>query len=250
MHKIAVPDDNSEYLITRRFIFSAAAISALKAKTVALGGDSGLESQQPSRAQLLIALVWKARIALAQAKHGSLKDSLQIFPYKFRRKTAIPIPPNAEGNLFRNVIFRFTANDRKLEMQHLVNLIGNEISLAAESFAKAEQAEDLFLSATNSSREIHEELIKGNTDICVLTSLSNFPYYEADFDWRKPAWIASVHKPVEMVLLMDTRSGSGIEVWVTLEPSNMLQFEQDPYILAYSCKPAEYFSQWSSAAVN
>ncbi|XWS54539.1 hypothetical protein CRYUN_Cryun10bG0097600 [Craigia yunnanensis] len=250
MHKIPVPDDHLENLITRRFIFSAAAISALKAKAVTLGGDSGLKSQQPTSLQLLIAIIWKARIALAQAKQGSLRDSLQIIPYNFRRKTAIPIPPNAAGNLFRNVIVRFTANDRKLELQHLVNLIRNEIKYATESFAKAEQAEDLFLSATNSSREIHEELIKGNTDICVLTSLSKFPYYEADFGWGKPVWIASVHKPVEMVLLMDTRFESGIEAWVTLEPSNMLQFEQDPDILAYSCKPAKYFSQWSSAAVN
>ncbi|XVE66581.1 hypothetical protein DITRI_Ditri08aG0090200 [Diplodiscus trichospermus] len=243
MHKIPVPDDNSENLITRRFIFSAAAISALKAKIIALGGDSGLQDQKPSSVQLLIALIWKARIAVAEAKQGSLRDSLQIFPYNFRGKTVIPIPENTGGNLFRNVTVRFTANDHgKLELQHLVNLVGNEIRHAAESFAKAEQAEDLFLSATNSSKEIHEELIKGNTDVCLLTSQSKFRYYEADFGWGKPAWVASVHKPVEMVLLMDTRADSGIEAWVTLEPSNMLQFEQDPDILAYSCKPAEYFS--------
>ncbi|KAK6241309.1 hypothetical protein SCA6_006698 [Theobroma cacao] len=242
-HKIPVPDDNSEKLITRRFIFSEAAISALKAKAVALAGDLGLKSQQqPSRVQLMIALIWKARIVLAQAKHGSLRNSLQIFPYNFRGKTAIHIPLNAAGNLFRNINVRFTANDRKLDLHQLANLVGTEIRHAAESFAKTERAEDLLLSATSSSREIHEELIEGNTDICILTSLCNFPYYEADFGWGKPAWIASVHKPVEMVLLMDTRCSSGIEAWITLEPSDMLQFQQDPDILAYSCKPAEYYS--------
>ncbi|XP_022726352.1 acetyl-CoA-benzylalcohol acetyltransferase-like [Durio zibethinus] len=240
--KIPVPDDNSENLITRRFIFREAAISALKAKTVALAGDSPHQSHQPSRVQLLIALIWKARIALAQAKHGSLRNSLLIFPYNFRRKTAIPIPPNAGGNLFRNVTVRFTANESKLELQHLVNLVGNELRHAAESFAKTEQAGDLFLSATSSLRKIHEELIKVNTDICLLTSHCKFPYYEADFGWGKPGWIASTHKPGEMVLLMDTKSDSGIEAWVTLEPSNMRQFEQDHDILAYSCKPAEYYS--------
>ncbi|XVF67254.1 hypothetical protein PTKIN_Ptkin10aG0105900 [Pterospermum kingtungense] len=249
MHKIPVPEDNSEKLVTKRFIFTATAISALKAQAIAMGGE--LKSQQPSRVQVLIALIWKARIAVAQAKQGSLRNSLQIFPYNFRGKTALPIPPNAAGNLFRNVIVRFTADgDRKLELKHLVNLVGKEIRHAAESFAKAEQAEDLILSATDSSREIHEEIIKGNTDICVLTSMCRFPYYEADFGWGKPAWIASAHKPLEFVLLMDTRSNGGIEAWVTLDPSNMLQFEQDPDILAYSCKPAQYFSQWSSAAVN
>ncbi|KAK6253302.1 hypothetical protein QUC31_015022 [Theobroma cacao] len=242
-HKIPVPDDNSEKLITRRFIFSEAAISALKAKAVALAGDLGLKSQQqPSRVQLMIALIWKARIVLAQAKHGSLRNSLQIFPFNFRGKTAIHIPLNAAGNLFRNINVRFTANDRKLDLHQLANLVGNEIRQAAESFAKTERAEDLLLSATSSSREIHEELIEGNTDICILTSLCKFPYYEADFGWGKPAWIASVHKPVEMVLLMDTRCSSGIEAWITLEPSDMLQFQQDPDILAYSCKPAEYYS--------
>lgn len=242
MHKIPFPQDNSENLVTRRFIFKAAAISALKAKAAL---------EQPSRVQVLIALIWKARIALAQAKTGSLSDSLQIFPYNFRGKTALPIPTNSAGNLFRNVVVRFTADDdTKLELQHLVNLVGNEIRRAAESFAKAEQAEDLFLSATNSSKEIHEEKTKGNTDICVLTSMCRFPYYGADFGWGKPAWIASAHKPLEFVLLMDTGSDGGIEAWVTLEPSNMLRFEQDPDILAYSCKPAEYFGQWSSPVPN
>ncbi|MBA0586565.1 acetyl-CoA-benzylalcohol acetyltransferase [Gossypium raimondii] len=229
-YKIPVPDDNLDTLITKRFIFTASTIAALKAK-VGVG--------QFSRAQLLIALIWKVRISMAKKK-----DSLQIFPYNFRGKTALPIPSNGAGNLFINILVRFTANDdRNPDLLHLVNLVGNELRNAAESFGKAETAEDLFLSATNSSREIHETLSKGDTEICILTSLSKFPYYEADFGWGMPGWIASVHKDVEMVLLMDTRFDGGVEAWVTLEPDNMVRFEQDPDILAYTCKPSDYFTR-------
>lgn len=186
-YKIPIPDDTLDTLITKRFIFTAFAIAALKAK-VGLG--------QFSRAQLLIALIWKVRISMAKKK-----DSLQIFPYNFRGKTALPIPTNGAGNVFINILVRFTANDDKNpDLLHLVNLVGNELRNAAESFGKAETAEDLFLSATNSSREIHETLSRGDTEICILTSLSKFPYYEADFGWGMPGWIASVHKDVEMVL--------------------------------------------------
>ncbi|GMJ12909.1 hypothetical protein like AT3G26040 [Hibiscus trionum] len=240
--KVPVPEDNSETLITKRFFFSSSAMSTLKAKLAPLVADSS----RLSRAQILIALIWKARIELAKMKHGSLRDSLQIFPFNFRGRTGLPIPTNAAGNLFRNVTVRFTANTViHLDLLlHLVNSVGSEIRNAAESFARAETAEDLFSAATDSSRVIHEVLVKGNTDICLLTSCCRFSYYEADFGWGKPSWIASAHKAMEMVLLLDSGfNDGGIEAWVTLEPNNMARFEQDPDILAYSCKPSEFFTQ-------
>ncbi|KAK8562761.1 hypothetical protein V6N13_018677 [Hibiscus sabdariffa] len=245
-HKVPVPEDKSETLVTKRFIFSSSALSTLKAKLAPLVSDSsGL-----SRAQILIALIWKARIALAKTKNGSSRDSLQIFPFNFRGRTGLPIPTNGAGNLFMNVTVCCIANrDIHLDLLlHLVNLVGNGIRNAVEAFARAETAEDLLSLATDSSRVIHGELVKGDTDICLLTSWCRFPYYEADFSWGKPVWIASAHKATEMVLLLDAGGFDvgGIEAWVTLEPDNMARFEQDPDILAYGSKPSEFFTRVNS----
>jgi shikimate O-hydroxycinnamoyltransferase len=38
----------------------------------------------------------------------------------------------------------------------------------------------------------------------------------------------------EMILLLDTKDGKGIEARVSLEENKMLLFLQDPYILAFS----------------
>ncbi|KAK9174778.1 hypothetical protein WN944_026782 [Citrus x changshan-huyou] len=82
---------------------------------------------------------------------------------------------------------------------------------------KTEDADDLFTLMISSMTEIHEILEKNETDICVFTSVCGFPYYEVDFGWGKPSWVNSVHKPSDIVLMMDTECGRGIEAWETLE---------------------------------
>ncbi|KAL4279355.1 hypothetical protein GQ457_03G004320 [Hibiscus cannabinus] len=175
-----------------------------------------------SRTQILIALIGKVRIALAETKNGSSRDSLQFFPINFRGRTGLPIPINAAGNLFVNVTVRCKRPGERNPKRH-------------GSLCESRNGRGLLLSARESSRVIHGELVKGETDICLLTSWCRFPYYEADFGWGKPVWIASAHKATEMVLLLDTAGSDdvGIEAWVTLEPDNMARFEQDPDILLW-----------------
>jgi hypothetical protein len=60
----------------------------------------------------------------------------------------------------------------------------------------------------------------------VVPSWCKFPFYQIDFGFGKPTWFSSVHKPLEIVLLVDTKFGTGIEAWVSLEVENMLQFQQ------------------------
>ncbi|XP_049350384.1 (13S,14R)-1,13-dihydroxy-N-methylcanadine 13-O-acetyltransferase AT1-like [Solanum verrucosum] len=61
---------------------------------------------------------------------------------------------------------------------------------------------------------------------------STFPWYKADFGWRKPWWVSSVSKNYEGISLMDTKDGDGIQVWIALKENDMVQFERDPYILS------------------
>ncbi|KAJ6410652.1 hypothetical protein OIU84_007409 [Salix udensis] len=59
--------------------------------------------------------------------------------------------------------------------------------------------------------------------------------YEADFGWGKPGWVSGLYVPgVEMVLLVDTKDGDGIEAWVSLEEDTVLLFQENPDIKAFT----------------
>ncbi|RXH91010.1 hypothetical protein DVH24_020033 [Malus domestica] len=66
-------------------------------------------------------------------------------------------------------------------------------------------------------------------DYIGFNSRCNLGLYEADFGWGKPVWVASggakrgaEEAPyMNMVLLMDTRSGDGVEAWVCLDEQDM-----------------------------
>ncbi|KAK3200242.1 hypothetical protein Dsin_023657 [Dipteronia sinensis] len=231
---IPVREDKGMKPITKRFVFNGDAISKLKAKVMASSGSA--VKRHPSRVEVVTAFIWKARIRVSQAKHGHSRPSLLTLSYNFREKTSLHIPDNAFGNVFKLVLAKYKPTETKFEFPDLVGLIGDAISKTTAECSKTKNPDDLFSSAINSMRELHESLEKMETDICVFTSVCRFPYYEIDFGWGKPAWVSSVHKPSDIVLMMDTKCGTGIEAWATFEEQEMLLFQQDHDIMSYTSK--------------
>ncbi|KAG5526155.1 hypothetical protein RHGRI_032441 [Rhododendron griersonianum] len=58
------------------------------------------------------------------------------------------------------------------------------------------------------------------------------------FGWGKPIWVSLGGNKDPMVMnliyLLDTRSGGGIEAWVNLSEEDMAEFERDPELLAFT----------------
>lgn len=69
-------------------------------------------------------------------------------------------------------------------------------------------------------------------DYLAITSWCNFGFYEVDFGWGKPAWISKCDAGSEdwpfinVLWLMDTRDGDGIEAWLTLDAHLFDEFDQ------------------------
>jgi len=99
----------------------------------------------------------------------------------------------------------------------------------------------------------HCELVKEMVEACAsaasssgmnyiaFTSWCNFGLYDIDFGWGKPIWVSLVgssgnSKTVfsNLVMLMDTRSGDGIEAWVSLDKEDMVVLGQDKELLAFA----------------
>ncbi|GLT69018.1 hypothetical protein SLA2020_412030 [Shorea laevis] len=74
-----------------------------------------------------------------------------------------------------------------------------------------------------------------------FTSWCNFGFYDIDFGWGKPMWVSYVGSSndletvfVNIIILMDTRSGDGIEAWVTLDQEDMTMLAQDKELLDFA----------------
>lgn len=226
----------AEKLVTMRFVFDGANISSLKAKAKANSETStpgpGLKPQV-SRVEVVTALIWRALIGLSQAKHGRLRTSLAVHSANLRGKIVPALPDNCCGNLYRLAAARFVADDCKMELPSLADLVGL-VSGAIRTETLSQ--EDVFPTAIKSFNEVNEELGKEEIDVRMFTSWCRFPLNEVDFGWGKPCWVSRCATPVEMVSLQDTECGDGIEAWVSLKEHDMLQFQSDANLTAFTSR--------------
>ncbi|XP_061948857.1 stemmadenine O-acetyltransferase-like [Populus nigra] len=207
-----VPRDHGSQIVTKRFVFDGEKISSLKAKVMSYARDSDVK-RPPSRVEVVTALLWKALIGVAQAKHGKLRPSLLTLPLNLRGKVDLLITENSFGNLYRMVGVRFNPKESSSEMHHLVSLLNDAVNKANKDCEKVVNSDDVIAMVSKSMEEIHNGARNGDLDICVVPSWCKFPFYQIDFGFGKPTWFSSVHKPLEIVLLVDTKFGTGIEAW-------------------------------------
>ncbi|KAJ0031561.1 hypothetical protein Pint_14633 [Pistacia integerrima] len=77
--------------------------------------------------------------------------------------------------------------------------------------------------------------VRDDIDHYMCSSLCRFGFYEADFGWGKPAWATVPNWMVlNLVVLMDTKDGEGVEVFVTLKKEEMTLFELEKELLEFA----------------
>ena len=212
-----IENDNG---VTKRIVFDGAKISALRAIS-----HYPSFPRQPSRVEVVTALIWRARMGVSRAKHGRLRTSLAAHNINLRPRIVPPLPPSSCGNLQGRVTTRFVAADREVEeLPELKDLLG----LLMDSFTKSKETfvtrEDAFPTLLQKRNEIHEVVEKGEVDVYMFTSWCRFPFYEVDFGWGKPVWVSKSHSAFEAATLLDTEDGDGIEAWVTFDKQDMPLF--------------------------
>lgn len=206
-------------LITKSFLFDGATISALKAEAMASGSEL-----KPSRVQVVTAHIWKTLIQMSQAKHGHLRSSLMSFAMSLRGRIRFNISENSFGTLVSHTTVQYKADESSMELNALTGLIRNAITKTSDNYAKARHGDEIYSMLIDYYNEIGGDK-PAEVDLCRFTSWCGFPYYEIDFGWGKPSWVATPSKFVEIVFLFDTKCGGGIEAWVTLYEDDMIEFE-------------------------
>lgn len=221
-------------IVTKKFVFDGEAISNLKA--AASASSSQFNRHQLTRVKVVTALIWSAFIRVDQARDGRRRPSMLKVPVNLRGKTNIKIPENSCGNFISWAVTQYLPNDEiKMQLHELVSRIHDAIEKTVSNYEKASNGEDLFFMVNEDFQKVSQALKESEADVYMFSCWSRFPLYDADFGWGKPDLASrSVQVEREMILLLDTKDGKGIEARVSLEENKMLLFLQDPYILAFS----------------
>ncbi|KAJ4845095.1 hypothetical protein Tsubulata_037916, partial [Turnera subulata] len=236
----------------KRLVFDAAAVSNLKviATSTSTSVNDSVESSKykPTRVEVVIAFIWMSLIRMAKARHGYLRPSFLSIALSVRKKTILPIPENSCGNTLTRAVARFLPHDdddqddkagKVLLLHDLVGKVHNAIESTVANIAKASNAEDIVSLLNNANGELQKDMYKPDTDCYLFSSWCRFPMYEADHGWGKPCWVTMPmnQKLRNVIVLMDTKDGDGVEALATLDKSGMHIFEEDPEIILFLVSP-------------
>ncbi|XP_059315475.1 acyltransferase Pun1-like [Lycium ferocissimum] len=213
--------------VGKRFVFPATKVNALKAK---FSFDSGV--QNPTRTEVVSALIYKCALAAGKENLGSFKPSSLFQVADMRQRLNSPLSYDACGNLISGFSVE-TTNERDVNCPRLVR----EMRIEKEKLQDKENAtKNAFTS------EVVDSLKKGKKafssdilDYYFCSSLIAFPLYKTDFGWGRPARVSFATGPFNrFFILMDNQSGGGVEAIVMLDEQDMLIFERDPEILEFA----------------
>ncbi|KAK9063988.1 hypothetical protein SSX86_017860 [Deinandra increscens subsp. villosa] len=217
---------------TARFVFDALALRELKAKAS--------EHQSVSRVVAVLALLWKCVTVETRSK-----PSILHLPVNIRSKCSPRLPEHSVGNTIMGTYAKFNPgrhNSKDLEVASMAGQLKDAIEdVNAESVDKLRSEARNDGEFVKSLRNSMETFSDYKTEYYMTSSLCNLGTKEADFGWGKPVWSCSGTQlnddiPIftNRMMLMDSCSGDGIEVWVTLKKQVMDAVKCNPELLSYA----------------
>ncbi|KAL3810387.1 hypothetical protein ACJIZ3_000024 [Penstemon smallii] len=219
---------------TRRFLFGSSSIIALKKKAAV-----------STRVMAIIGLIWKCAVAAskdqAKASNSIQRSSVMIIPVNLREKSTPPMPPYAIGNIFWTTDpIQYGSDEDDLELDSIVGRLKNAINKIDSDFIEKLKGEEWSLKVGERLNEMHKQYSNENANLFMASSMCNSGIYETTFGWGKLLWAsvgnADADIPIvcNLITLIDTKSGNGVEAWVTLSEQDMAFLEKDPELLAFA----------------
>ncbi|XP_051142557.1 stemmadenine O-acetyltransferase-like [Andrographis paniculata] len=197
---------------TKRYIFESSKIMSLQ-------GKSGLEN--PTRVEAVSAFLWNCFMA-ASLKNGK-SDSVLSVLMDLRRRANPPFPSDCFGNfVFFSVAV--SKNQSVGEFQGLARKMRSSIKRVDDEHITRMQGDGGLVGYYENLQSAFLEFPEG-ADLLFISSWCGFGVYEVDFGWGKPVWMTTyfhegsdseTSRYMNLVGLMETRSGRGIEVLVSV----------------------------------
>nr|AMB21754.1 hydroxycinnamoyl transferase [Solanum melongena] len=218
----------NEKFVAKKLYINEDSVSRLRERVKGL-------SFNPSRVEIITALLWRALIGASQKKHGYLRRSLMCVPVNFRTKL-ISLPHEVEksfGNLVMDAPVKFVpghgGNYQIPELHEFVKLIRDSVKETISSVDKSSPEDVVHAVANICNENFVSPEWGGNKEVDVYgcSSLCRFPIQEVDFGWGRPCLLHFGSRHAQYCWLYDAESGYGICVQVDLKEDNMHLFECD-----------------------
>ncbi|XP_010527675.1 PREDICTED: BAHD acyltransferase At5g47980-like [Tarenaya hassleriana] len=215
--------------ITKRFVFRSSNIHKLKTRV------ASEHVMNHTRVEAITALLYSAIKGSRSNESFTMTQSINLRP----RLPSTLLPPDAMGNLLYSPLLN-EDSESEIKITEMVSKLRktkeelNEI-IMEETRGTESTASKLRMIGERIAMEMLSSLSesRAETNVYVMTSFCRMPFYEVDFGWGTPLWIASyVYEMSRLCILMDAKDGEGIEAWVTLPEEDMSAFEQHQDLVA------------------
>ncbi|XP_031260547.1 BAHD acyltransferase At5g47980-like [Pistacia vera] len=214
-----------ESVITKRYVIESSKIAQLKAKA------ASPMVLQPTRFEAVSALIWKCLDNVSRSTKGFPRLSVMSIYVNLRKMTVPSLPENAIGNM-GGVFFPSHSTEKEIDLKDLITKLSKELK---EFRKNAMETINEKKRAWMSRCGIENFGVRDDIDHFMCTSWCRFGFYEADFGWGKPAWATVPNLMIpNLVMLMDTKDGEGVEVFVTLNKEEMALFELEKELLEFA----------------
>ncbi|KAL3497717.1 hypothetical protein ACH5RR_040449 [Cinchona calisaya] len=221
-------------VVTRRFYFDPSSLTDLKAL---VRDDSKTFRNNPSRVEVVTALLYKCAMAASTAKTGMFRSSRLIQAVNLRPRVVPPLHENSIGNFCWSFSIMTTKeNDKSLESivaslkkaaTGIYEKIGNRFTMDKCNSFVSESVEEV--------REVMRENKVSEIEGYLCSSWCRYSFNEINFGWGKPIWVGTFNaKKKNTFILMDSSKSGGIDALVTLEEDKMAIFEKDEELLRFS----------------
>uniref|UniRef100_A0A7N0T0H1 Uncharacterized protein n=1 Tax=Kalanchoe fedtschenkoi TaxID=63787 RepID=A0A7N0T0H1_KALFE len=220
--------------VTKRFLFDSASVAQLKDEV------ASSSKGRPTRVEAVSALLWKSFIKGSSGQRdGVWKASVMTHLVNLRRrvrKDTLPITDRTLCNLLWIASAAVPAADIEPELSELCEKVRASIARVDKELVHKLRSDE--------AKAVVSELCKGiittsdGSNVVGFTSWCKLGLYEADFGWGRPVWISSIGvkgcEMLNLVVLVDSRDGDGIEAWVSMDESDINALQQDAEVRKFA----------------
>lgn len=202
-----------ERIVMRKFVFDKEKITEIKEQI-----SSNL--QNPTRIEAVSAFIWKHIIQVIKAKDESKTIFTFILAVNLRPKIFPNQPDSIIGGNFSVGIEGICRSEEDTNIQGIAKVARNCKEKFDYELVKKTQNGSVYYD--NLRHESLEFFMRSDSIFGFITSWCNFPLYKVDYGWGKPVSVAPVLMSYKnMVFLLDTKSGDGIQAWITMAEDEM-----------------------------
>lgn len=216
-------------IVTKRFVFNDSNISKLRQKM-------GCFNFNPTRVEAVTALIWKSSLEAAKANsaEGRFPSSMISHAVNIRHRIMASSEHHSIGNLWQQAVSQLVEVEEEMGLCDLAERVRKTTREVDGNYVAKLQGLE-FYKVIESLKEARIMASEKGVPCYSFSSWVRFGFYEVDFGWGKPTYVRTIGVPIKnVVILMGTKDGDGLEAWVTLTTSNMVQFEQNPELLEFA----------------